>query len=129
MNRIGDKLIHVGTNEELVRSFASAGVEFVLIGGLAMAWYCSDRQADDMDLLVNPTADNSARISDVLDGLHMHGYYRNSFTKPGLQVSLKQIYYAELLTPREDGPSYAEIAKDSVDGKLFDIPVRVASVQ
>ena len=46
----------------------------------------------------------------------------------GLQVPLKQLYYAELLTPRKDGPAYAEIAKAAVDAKLFNISVRVASV-
>ena len=128
MNRIGDTLVHVGSNEELVRTFASGGVEFVVIGGLAVAWYCSDRQADDMDLLVNPTPDNSARISRALESLRMQGYSHDSFTKLGLQVPLKQLYYAELLTPRKDGPAYAEIAKDAVDAKLFNISVSVASV-
>jgi len=89
MNRIGDNLIHVGANEEVVRSFVTNKVEFVVIGGLAVAWYCADRQADDMDLLVNPTPENSARISKAFDGLHMNGYTSDSFTKSGLQVSLK----------------------------------------
>ncbi|MBI3053954.1 MAG: hypothetical protein HYY77_07925 [Betaproteobacteria bacterium] len=127
MNRVGDTLLHVGANEELIRAFTSGGVEFVVVGGLAVAWYCSDRQADDMDLLVNPTLENSARISRALDSLRMHGYSDRSFTKPGLQVPLKQVHYAELLTPQRDGPAYAEVAKDAVDARLFNIPVRVAS--
>ncbi|MDD5410488.1 MAG: hypothetical protein PHF31_03600 [Methylobacter sp.] len=128
MNKIGDTLIHVGANEELVRVFAANSVEFIIIGGLAVAWYCDDRQADDMDLLVNPTTENSARISRALDGLHMNSYTSDSFTKPGLQVPLKRLYYAELLTPQKDGPTYFEVAKDAVDAKLFNIPVRLASV-
>jgi hypothetical protein len=43
-------------------------------------------------------------------------------------VPLKQNYYAELLTPDKDGPAYAEIAYDAVEGKLFNISVRIASV-
>lgn len=128
MNRIGDNLIHIGANEEVVRSFVTNKVEFVVIGGLAVAWYCADRQADDMDLLVNPTPENSARISKALDDLHMNGYTSDSITKPGLQVPLKQLYYAKLLTPRKDGPAYSEVAKNAVDAKLFNIPVRLASV-
>jgi len=50
MNKVGDTLIHNGANEELVRALQSEGVEFVVVRGLAVAWYCSDRQADDMDL-------------------------------------------------------------------------------
>lgn len=127
MNRIGDSLHHTGSNADLVRAFASRGVEFVLVGGLAVAWYCADRQADDMDLLVNPTRENSARISQVLAELNLHGFAENSFAKPALQVPLKQHLYAELLTPRPDGPTYSEVAGDAVDAKLFNIPVRVAS--
>lgn len=127
MNRVGDTLLHFGPNEELIRGFTSENVEFVVIGGLAVAWYCSDRQADDMDLLVNPSNENSVRISRVLNGLRMRGYSEDSFTKPGLQVPLKQRHYAELLTPQIDGPTYSDVAEDTVDAKLFNIPVRVAS--
>ena len=92
-----------------------------------MAWYCSDRKADDMDLLVNPSNENSVRISRVLARLGMPGHSESSFTKLGLQVPLKQRYYAELLTPRKDDPTYSDVAKDAVDAKLFNVPVRVAS--
>lgn len=127
MNRIGDSLQHTGSNVELVRAFVSTGVEFVVVGGLAVSWHCADRQADDMDLLVNPTPENSARISNALDGLRLRGFSANSFTKPALQVPLKQHLYAELLTPRPEGPTYSDVADSAVDAKLFNIPVRVAS--
>ena len=80
-----------------------------------------------MDLLVNPTPENSARVSQALEGLRLQGFSANSFTKPALQVPLKQHLYAELLTPRLDGPTYSEVADNAVDAKLFNIPVRVAS--
>ena len=127
MNRIGDSLHHVGTNAELVRAFISNGVEFVVVGGLAVAWYCSNRQADDMDLLLNPTPENSARVSRALSGLQMHGFSDSSFTKHALQVPLKQHLYAELLTPTAVGPTYSEVASTAVDAKLFNFPVRIAS--
>jgi hypothetical protein len=128
VNRIGDTPIHVGANEQLIRAFTACGVEFVVIGGLAVAWYCNDRQAGDMDLLVNPTPENSARISRALSDLHMNGFTLVSFAKPGLQVPLKQLYYADLLTPQKDGLTYLEVANDAVDAKLFNIPVRLVSV-
>ncbi|CAM8656216.1 hypothetical protein MCEMSEM22_01877 [Comamonadaceae bacterium] len=127
MNRIGDSLQHVESNAELVRALTSSGVEFIVVGGLAVSWYSADRQADDMDLLVNPTPENSARISRALHGLHMSGFSANSFTKLALQVPLKQHFYAELLTPQVDGPTYAEVAETAVDAKLFSIRVRLAS--
>ena len=131
MNRDGDTLLHTGANEEIVQAFTSGGVEFVVVGGLAVSWYCHDRQADDMDLLVNPTPDNSARITQALCSLPsmpMNCYTNDSFAKPGLQVPLKKFYYAELLTPRKEDPTFSDLAKDAVDAKLFGIPVRLASI-
>jgi len=40
---------------------------------------------------------------------------------------LKQVQYAELLTPRKEGPSYLEVANEAIDAKLFQKPVRLAS--
>jgi hypothetical protein len=88
-NRIGDKLVHFGANEELVRALSDAGVKFVVIGGLAVAWHCPERQADDMDLLVDPSAENSARIVAALAKLRLHGFTADSFARLGLQVPLK----------------------------------------
>ncbi len=67
MNRVGDKLLHVGANKELIHAFTSGSVEFIVVGGLAVSWYCCDRKADDMDLLVNPTHENSVRNARALD--------------------------------------------------------------
>ena len=128
MNKVGDTLLHFGANEELVSALIGKGVEFVVVGGLAMSWYCSERQADDMDLMVNPTPENSARISSALDSLRLNGHTSASFAKPGLQVPLKTNFYAELLTPRADGPSWSELTEGSVEAKLFHLPVRLASV-
>ncbi len=127
MNKVGDTLIHNGANEQIVDAFQAEGVEFIVVGGLAVAWYCPDRQADDMDLLVNPTVENSARISRALAGLHLQGFNELSFTKLGLRVPLKQMHYAELLTPRKEGPGYADVSQEAVNAKLFQKAVKLAS--
>jgi hypothetical protein len=101
MNKLGDTLLHTGTNEELVAALIEHDVEFIVIGGLAVTWYCPERQADDMDLLINPTPENSKRLSRALSGLpFVSPCNADAFTKPGLQVPLKNYFYAELLTPR-----------------------------
>lgn len=55
MNKVNNNLICFGGNEPLIKSFICNEVEFILVGGLAVSWFCSSRQADDMDLLINPT--------------------------------------------------------------------------
>lgn len=127
-NRIGDNLIHFGPNEELVRELVSAKVKFVIVGGLAVAWYCPERQADDLDFLVEASLENSARISSALANLYLTGFSADSFTRPGLQVPLKNTYYAELLTPTQEMPTFSEIADEAITAKLFGIPVLLASI-
>jgi hypothetical protein len=127
MNRIGDNLVHFGANEAVVRALLDAGAKYVVVGGLAVAWHCAERQADDMDLMIDPTLENSATISKALAQLGLTGFTLESFARPGLQVPLKQNYYAELLTP-EPGLSYAEVETTAVSAKLFGLPVLVASV-
>lgn len=129
MNRVGDTLLHFESNKQLLRALIDNGVDFVVVGGLAVSWCCSTRQADDMDLLVNPTSQNSARISQVLASLHLPGHDSTSFTRLGLQVPLKQTCYAEILTPPKEGPSFDDVASDAADAKVFNMPVRLASVR
>lgn len=86
MNRFDDNLICTSSNEGIVSSFLQFGVEFLVVGGLAMAWHCSSRQADDMDLMVNPTPENSKRVSDALMSLGLSGLHADSFARTGVQA-------------------------------------------
>jgi len=130
MNRIGDNLHHTGANKEIVQAFVRVNVEFLVVGGLAVSWYCSARQADDMDLLVNPTPENSIRVVEALNSLSAMApreLAHSSFSKPGVRAPLKQYYYADILTPSGSKPSFDEMAAGSVDAKLFGLPVRIPS--
>ena len=129
MNRIGDNLHCTGSNKEIIQVFSECGVEFVLVGGLAVSWYCADRQADDMDLLVSPTEENSVQISQALSRLCYAVTNPQSFCHPNLQIPLKKKHYAELLTPRADGPNYESVAQHAVRGKILGLPVLIASVK
>ena len=129
MNRIGDSLDCTGTNKEIIVAFSKCAVEFVVIGGLAVAWYCSARQADDMDLLVSPSPENSERIFQALSSLELTGFNQSSFSKFGLRVSFKGRYYSDLLTPRKDGPTYLDVAESAVKGKIFNVPAYIASAR
>ncbi len=127
MNRIGDSLWSTGDNKPLVQAFIDAGVEFVVVGGLAVSWYCSERQADDMDVLLNPTPKNSIRVVRVLQEQRINDLEEMAFARQNVQMPLKKWHYAELLTPRTDGESYTDVSKKAVQGKLFDFPVLIAA--
>ena len=126
-NRIGDSLHHFGQNETLVRALIDHQAQFVLIGGLAVSWYCPQRTADDMDLLVAPSSENSERVAAALRAISHPVGAPDAFARPGLQVRLGPVLYAELLTPRSDAPSFDEVEARAVDGKLFGLPIRIAA--
>jgi len=131
VNRIGDNLHHSGSNEEVVKALVKCDAEFILIGGLAVSWYCSSRQADDMDILVNPTEENSPKVSNALCSLSVpiNGFEKDSFSKDGVQASIKQHYYADIITPAKGGLTYEEIMIGSVIGNIFNIPINIPSIE
>lgn len=130
MNRIEDNLICFEDNARIVRAFVSHSVEFTVVGGLAVSWYCDSRQADDMDLLVNPTRANSENVYIALSKLHLNlmGLARDAFAAYGVQLPLKGQYYADILTPAKNGLTFEEINSQSIAGKLFNFPVRIPSI-
>jgi len=129
MNRIGDNLVHTGPNEAIVKAFVAFEVDFILVGGLAISWYCQSRQADDMDLLVKPTIENSQKVTDALASLNLNGFEHNSFSKYGVQAPIKKYYYADIITPKNEEFTFEEITINSVKAKLFNIPIYIPSVE
>ena len=45
----------------IARHFAEAGVDYALVGGYALAAHGFSRFTEDIDVLVNPSADNARR--------------------------------------------------------------------
>ena len=129
MNRVDDSLWSSGDNESLIKALIDAGAEFIVVGGLAVSWYWSQRQADDMDLLINPTSENAVRVMKALRSLRLEVHEEMGFTQPGVQIPLKTWHYAELLTPQNQGESFRESASQAIHGKLFNYPVFIASKQ
>jgi len=51
---------------EVVRSFQDAGVRFVIVGGRAVQFHGHVRPAKDLDLFVEPSAENWPRLQAAL---------------------------------------------------------------
>lgn len=50
----------------LLAAFREAGVEFVVVGGLAVIFYGYERYTRDMDIFLRPTEENAKRAFSVL---------------------------------------------------------------
>lgn len=53
---------------EFVESLISNGVEFVVVGGHAVAYHGHPRYTGDVDFLVRPTPENARRVLRAIDG-------------------------------------------------------------
>lgn len=118
-------------NAKLVGHFCQARVEFLIVGGTAMALHgCRDlAETNDLDLLVAPTIENAHRVISALSAAQVPLCARaESLAKPAVQVPIKSMrYFAEILTPRE-GFNFGEMLKASVpvefQGKVLNVVSR-----
>ena len=68
---------------DLLSAFIDANVEFVVVGGYAMAAHRLPRATKDLDLWVRPSAENAHRVLRALD---MFGAPRQGLTAADLQT-------------------------------------------
>jgi hypothetical protein len=128
VNKINGTLHCTGSNKQVIEALVNNGVEFLLIGGLAVSWYCL-RQADDMDILVNPSPENSRKVYlSIISIGYPESFVETSFSKKGVLAHLKKYHYADILTPKETWPSYESLVSDAVEASIFNIPIKVPSV-
>lgn len=68
---------------DLLSAFIDANVEFLVVGGYAMAVHRLPRATKDLDLWVRPSTDNASRVLKALDAF---GAPRHGLTEADLQT-------------------------------------------
>ncbi len=110
---------------DLLTTFADEGVDFVLIGGWAMALHGHGRGTDDLDVLVRPTAANAKLVFLALvrfgAPVSAHGVNEGLFAQRGYgyRMGVKP-HLIEVLT-KVDGIEFDEAV---AEGKQFDLDGR-----
>ena len=110
---------------EFVGLLNSRGVEFVIVGGHAVAFHGYPRFTGDIDVLIRPTLDNAARVIAVL---HEFGFGDLGLDAPALVEPDKVIQLGrppnriDLLTS-VSGLDFDEAWGDRVQGELDGLPV------
>lgn len=115
-------------NEKLLQHLHGAGVDFLVIGGAAVAFHgCrEDGQYDDLDLLIAPTIENAKKVVNALiaAGVPLSAS-PEGLAKPAMQVPVKTWqYWAEILTPRQ-GIDFDSIAQSALAGMVGQHSVRI----
>ena len=111
--------------KELLELFNKHKVEYLIVGGYALAFHGSPRVTGDIDLFVRPTDENAQRI---LVALHDFGFgsldlSKKDFTTPGMVVQLGVPPVRIDIITRVSGVSWQQADVGKVPGHYAGTPV------
>ena len=111
--------------KELLELFNKHGVEYLIVGGYALAFHGAPRVTGDIDLFVRPTSENAERILAALDdfGFGSLTLSRKDFSTPGMVVQLGVPPVRIDIMTGVSGVSWEKAYSSKVCGHYGDTPV------
>lgn len=111
--------------KELLALFNEHGVEYVIVGAYALAYHGAPRYTGDMDIYVQPTPENAARVLRALDafGFGSLGLKPTDLQKPDQVVQLGVPPVRIDLITSLTGVSWEQACAGRVRGKFGDVEV------
>jgi len=111
--------------KELLEWFNARGVEYLVVGGYALAFHGAPRATGGMDLFIRPDPDNARR---VVASLRDFGFSSSSLSKEDFEVSdrITQIGVPPIrvdLITGIDGVTWQEAWAGKTPGAYGDVPV------
>jgi hypothetical protein len=118
-----------GLNGNFVAALAQEGARFIIIGGLAVKFYCPDRVVDDLDILIDPTLGNAQAVRRVLLCFGLRPQFSvQDLAGPKKHLPLRNFLYLDLLTPDTE-TSFDDLLADAQPASLNGVVVHVASAR
>ena len=110
---------------DLLESFNKNRVEYVIIGGYALAFHGAPRYTGDLDILVNTSEDNAHRILNALNefGFGSVGLSLQDFIESNKVIQLGYPPVRIDIVTSISGVSWVEAYQNRVAGKYGDITV------
>ncbi|MCP4377545.1 MAG: hypothetical protein GY794_15380 [bacterium] len=111
--------------KELLESFNARGVEYVIVGGYALAFHGVPRYTGDIDLLVKPSSENANQIMDSLTafGFGEIGLEPSDFESPGSVIQLGHPPVRVDIMTSIDGVSWEAVDSNKAPGQYADLNV------
>jgi len=111
--------------KELLELFNKHEVEYLIVGGYALAFHGAPRVTGDIDLFVRPTSENAERIIAALDdfGFGSLTLSRKDFATPGMVVQLGVPPVRIDIITGVSGVSWEKAYSCKVTGRYDDTPV------
>jgi predicted nucleotidyltransferase len=125
--------------DRLLHRLSEAGVEFVLVGGLAVNAWGVVRGTKDVDIVVAPNAENLKRIAEVAVEAHGHVQTGESFLSTSFSIAAQLASGDRVAIETEMGlldvvqgldgvPPYEELRASAVDTEILGVKVSVCSI-
>ncbi|MEI6565022.1 MAG: nucleotidyl transferase AbiEii/AbiGii toxin family protein [bacterium] len=110
---------------DLLKLFNDHEVEFLVVGGYALAFHGAPRFTGDLDLFIRPSPSNARRVLDALNdfGFSFPNITLDDFQIPDNVVQLGVPPIRIDLMTSISGVSWAEAESHKVPGMYGDIPV------
>jgi predicted nucleotidyltransferase len=126
--------------DQLLRRLSEAGVEFVLIGGLAVNAWGVVRGTKDVDIVVAPDLENLKRVAGVAVAVHGHIQTGESFlsTPPSIAAHLAsgeraaietELGQLDVVQGLDGVPAYDALRARATEAEVLGIKVSVCSVE
>jgi hypothetical protein len=111
--------------KELLELFNKHKVEYLIVGGYALAFHGAPRFTRDIDLLVRPTQENAGRILAALNefGFGSLDLSEEDFTTPGRVVQLGVAPVRVDIITRVTGVPWEKADAGKAPGFYSDVPV------
>ena len=111
---------------EFIELLNSHGVEYVVVGGHAVAFHGYPRYTGDIDFLIRPTEENAARIVTVLDAFGFAAAHeiKASLTQPEKILQLGRPPNRIDILTSASGVSFEEVWQHAISADLDGLPVR-----
>ncbi len=111
--------------KELLEFFNAHNVEYLVVGGYALAFHGAPRYTGDIDLFVRPTRENATRILDALKdfGFGTVDVSEDDFALPGTIVQLGYPPVRVDVITKISGVSWEEADAGKVMGRYGSAPV------
>lgn len=127
--------IHMfGANADFLAGLATRGGRFVIVGGVAVRYYIPDREADDLDVLIEPTEQTAQAVIDALNSCGGLSWPVSpaELMKPNLHFPVRTYYYLDILTP-DTATDFEVLWSEATEATVFHrplpVPVRIASIE
>lgn len=123
----------------LLEALHESDVQFVVIGGVAVAAHGFVRGTEDLDLVPDPDPENLKRLTQALESLETTlptaggrpfdpANDAGVIRRGGNVTAMTRFGELDVVQLAQGVPSYSQLSEDAIESDLLGVPVRVCSL-